>query len=161
MSESFPGRGTGVPSLAWCNSGFDPAKFPQSVEKAFGLAQKALAPDDTHARTHSLLRNIHSLKKEHDEAVAEAERGGPRSRSGDFSQSWLCGQVRRGDTFSRESIRLSPFAPHGIRQRSQPIRETTPRCSRLCRPSPRAGADVQSCRNAMVKLVPRPTRYSG
>ena len=50
-------------------------KSPQeSIDKGTELAQKALAMDDSLPAAHWLLSNFYTLKREHEKAIAEAER---------------------------------------------------------------------------------------
>jgi adenylate cyclase len=52
------------------------SKSPQeSIAKAFELAQKSLAMDDTQPGIHAYLSVLYCLKREYDKAIAEAERG--------------------------------------------------------------------------------------
>jgi adenylate cyclase len=46
----------------------------KSLEKATGLAQKAVAMDDSDSNIHSLLSNLYSVKGDYDKAIAEGER---------------------------------------------------------------------------------------
>jgi adenylate cyclase len=51
------------------------SKSPEgSIAKAFELAQKSLAMDDTQPLIHSYLSHLYCLKREYDKAIAEAER---------------------------------------------------------------------------------------
>jgi TolB-like protein/class 3 adenylate cyclase/Tfp pilus assembly protein PilF len=47
---------------------------PQNLERAFELAQQAIALDDFLPRAHSLVSNVYALKQQYDPAVAEGER---------------------------------------------------------------------------------------
>lgn len=47
----------------------------KSFERAFELAQKTLAMDETIELTHCLLANLHLLKGQYQQAITEAERG--------------------------------------------------------------------------------------
>jgi len=49
--------------------------FEGSIAKAFELAQKSLAMDDTQPGIHSYLSVVYCLKREYEKAIAEAERG--------------------------------------------------------------------------------------
>ena len=46
----------------------------QSIERAFELAQKSIAIDDSLAEPHELLGSIYLWKKQHEQAIAELER---------------------------------------------------------------------------------------
>ena len=47
---------------------------PQSLERAFTLAQQALTLDDSLPTAHAALCNVYMLKQQYDQAIAEAER---------------------------------------------------------------------------------------
>jgi len=47
---------------------------PRTLERAFELAQRAVALDDSLPIAHSLLGRVHLSKKRHEQAIAEAER---------------------------------------------------------------------------------------
>ena len=47
---------------------------PQTLERAFALAQQAVALDDSLPRAHWLLGIVYLWKKQHDQAIAEGER---------------------------------------------------------------------------------------
>ena len=49
--------------------------FEGSIAKAFELAQKSLAMDDTQGWVHGYLSYLYCLKREYEKAIAEAERG--------------------------------------------------------------------------------------
>ena len=54
---------------------FQWTRDPEDLERAFDLAQQAIALDDSLAACHSLLSQVYLWKKEHARAIAEAERG--------------------------------------------------------------------------------------
>jgi adenylate cyclase len=89
----------------------------ESIEKAIQLAQKVLALDDTHARTHGLLSNLYSLKREHDKAVAEGERAMALDPGGADVHAWLGQSLNYADRpgeaipLLEKAIRLNPFGP--------------------------------------------------
>src|SRR5262249_24094761 len=47
---------------------------PQTLERAFALAQQALALDDALPGPHLLLSQVYGLKQQYDQAIAEGER---------------------------------------------------------------------------------------
>src|SRR5262249_1479005 len=47
---------------------------PQTLERAWALAQQALALDNSLPRAHSLLSNVYAQKHQYDQAIAEGER---------------------------------------------------------------------------------------
>jgi adenylate cyclase len=94
------------------------AKSPdESAEKAFELAQKSLALDDSHAQTHDLLSHLYSIRREHDRALAEAERAAALDPGGADVHAWLAtsllyaGRPEDAIPFFEKAIRLNPFAP--------------------------------------------------
>jgi adenylate cyclase len=116
-----PGDPDGYTMLASAYVGdywYDSAKSPrESVEKAFELAQKALALDDSHAQAHDLLSHLYSIRKEHDKAISEAERAVALEPGGADVHAWLgtsllyAGRVEEAIPFFEKAIRLNPFAP--------------------------------------------------
>ena len=53
---------------------FQWSQDPQTLEQAFALAQRAVALDDSLAQAHVTLGAVYLWKKQHDQAIAEAER---------------------------------------------------------------------------------------
>jgi adenylate cyclase len=96
-------------------------KSPQeTLEKAIGLAQKALSMDDSLAGGHGLLCVLYIQKREHDKAIAEGERGvalnpGGTSELINYAMS-LCyaGKPEEAIQLFQKSIRLNPFNPPGL-----------------------------------------------
>ena len=50
------------------------SRDPQTLERAFALAQKAIALDDSLSGPHRLLSSVYQLKKQYEQAIVEAER---------------------------------------------------------------------------------------
>ena len=79
--------------FGWSES---PAK---SLQRAFELAQKALAMDESIERGHSLLGSIYLVMRQYDKAIAEAERAVALNPNGARCTYYfggdcrLCGQV--------------------------------------------------------------------
>ncbi|MGD0663841.1 MAG: adenylate/guanylate cyclase domain-containing protein [Syntrophorhabdales bacterium] len=111
----------GYAMLAWTHVmdyWFGSAKSPhESIEKAFDLAQKSLGLDDTHARTHGLMSQIYSIRREHDKAVAEGERAVALDPGGADVHAWLGQSLNFADRAEEaiplfeKAIRLNPFGP--------------------------------------------------
>ena len=58
-----------------CESGsFNGVRTPQTLEQAFALAQQAVALDDSLPGAHAILGYVYLWKKQHEQAIAEAER---------------------------------------------------------------------------------------
>jgi len=58
----------------WTEWSFGWSQDPQSLERAFELAQRALALDDSLPEGRSVLGNVYSWKKQHEKAIAELEK---------------------------------------------------------------------------------------
>jgi adenylate cyclase len=54
---------------------FQWSQDPQTLERAFELAQKVVALDNSLPMAHSMLGYVYLWKKQHEQAIAEAERG--------------------------------------------------------------------------------------
>ena len=86
----------------------------KSLDKAFELAQKALAMDDSIASAHSLLGSIYLVKLEFEKAIAEAERAvvlNPNGAQGIFVFGGILGHAGRWEesvTYAKKAIRLDP-----------------------------------------------------
>ena len=95
--------------LAWSES---PAK---SLQRAYELAQKALAMDDSNDIAHSLLASIYTVKRQHDKALPEAQRAVALNPNGSEAYLFLGGIVGssgRWDesvSYIQMSIRLDPL----------------------------------------------------
>jgi adenylate cyclase len=90
---------------------------PESLERARELAETALALDDTLAGCHSLLGQIYLWKKEHDRAIAQAERAvalAPNDADGYETLAEVlgwAGQAEESLRFIRQAMRLDPHYP--------------------------------------------------
>ena len=58
----------------WMEWSFGWSRDPQSLERAFELAQRAISLDDSIFQAHSLLGKVLLWKKQHDQAIAELEK---------------------------------------------------------------------------------------
>src|SRR5712692_1483059 len=58
----------------WREWGLRWSTDPQTLERAFELAQQALALDDSLPRAHSSLSFVYAAKQQYDQAIAEGER---------------------------------------------------------------------------------------
>ncbi len=89
----------------------------KSNNMAFELAQKALALDDKVAISHALLASFHVLKRDWENAIAEAERAvalNPNCSSSltVLAASLSCsGRWEEGIPLFKKAIRLNPFPP--------------------------------------------------
>jgi adenylate cyclase len=100
----------------WVGSG----KSPQdSIEKGIETVKKAIAMDDSIARAHALLGNFYALKREHDKAIAEAERAVALDPGEAEVKLWyaVClnyvGRSEEAIELYQQAIRLNPFASTG------------------------------------------------
>ncbi len=87
---------------------------PQNLERAFELAQKAIALDDSLSSAHTLLGWAYVWKKQYDQAIAEVERAitlDPNSASG---YTWLAqilnfaGRPEEAIGLAQKAMRLNP-----------------------------------------------------
>ncbi len=90
---------------------------PESLERAQELAQRAIALDDTLVGVHSVLSQIYLWRKEHDRAIAEAERAvvlAPSDADGYETLAEILGWAGRPEDsmrFIRQAMRLNPHYP--------------------------------------------------
>jgi adenylate cyclase len=100
-------------------------KSPQdTTEKAFELAKKALAMDDSFPGAHTLLGYIYTFKKEYDRAIAEEERAVALNPNGAETLHFYAmvllyaGMTEEAIPFFQKAIRLNPNGPphffHGL-----------------------------------------------
>jgi TolB-like protein len=87
----------------------------KSIQRAFELAQKALAMDDSLDLGHSLLGAIYIVMRQYDRAIAEGERAVALNPNGALAFSFLSGIVGASGMwedsvmYAKQSIRLDPF----------------------------------------------------
>jgi adenylate cyclase len=99
--------------FGWSES---PAK---SLQRAFQLAQKAVAMEETIDVGHSLLASIYFVMRQHDKAIAEGERAVALNPNGAIAYSVLAGIVgcagkwEESLLYSKQSMRLNPFPETG------------------------------------------------
>jgi len=99
--------------FGWSES---PAK---SLQRAFELAQKALAMEESIDVAHSLLASIYLVMRQHDKAIAEGERAVALNPNGAFAYTALAGIVgsagrwEESILYAKQSMRLNPFPEHG------------------------------------------------
>jgi adenylate cyclase len=91
----------------------------KSLQRAFELAQKALAQDDSNDAAHSLLASCYLLTRQYDKALAEAERAvaiNPNG-AGDFiilaAVDGCAGKWDESLFYAKQSIRLNPLPETG------------------------------------------------
>jgi adenylate cyclase len=89
----------------------------QSIGKAMGLLQKALALDDTFAEAHGTLGFLYSMTRQHDKGVAEAEKAvalNPNSAESHYRLGKTLSFASRWEESIPEykkAIRLDPIPP--------------------------------------------------
>ena len=89
----------------------------ESAKMAFESAQKALEMDDTLDYAHSLLSAVYLIKRQHEKAVAEAERAVALNPNGALVYNTLAGVVgcsgrwEESIIYGKKSIRHDPFPP--------------------------------------------------
>jgi len=90
---------------------------PQTLERAFELAQQALALDDSLPRAHSLLSNVHALKQQYDLAIAEGKRAialDPNNADSYAFQAQalnFAGRPEEALRMAEQAMRLNPHSP--------------------------------------------------
>jgi tetratricopeptide (TPR) repeat protein len=86
-----------------------------SIHKGIELAEKALAMDDSLAAAHGFLSSFYTLKREHEKAVSEGERGvalepGSAVRHVQYGMSlYFAGRPEEAVPILQKAIRLNPF----------------------------------------------------
>jgi len=99
--------------FGWSGS---PAK---SLQRAFELAQKALAMEESIDVAHSLLASIYLVMRQHDKAIAEGERAVALNPNGAFAYMVLAaivgcaGKWEESVLYAKQSMRLNPFPEFG------------------------------------------------
>ncbi|MGB7033482.1 MAG: adenylate/guanylate cyclase domain-containing protein [Syntrophobacteria bacterium] len=89
----------------------------QSAKMAFEYAQKAIEMDDTLDYARTLLSAVYLVKRQHEKAVAEAERAVALNPNGALVYNTLAGVVvcsgrwEESIIYGKKSIRLNPFPP--------------------------------------------------
>jgi TolB-like protein/class 3 adenylate cyclase/Tfp pilus assembly protein PilF len=87
----------------------------ESLQQAFELANKALTLDDTNANAHADLSYLFLLRRQHDQAIAEAERAvalAPNAAYINFSVGRAlryAGRPEEAITWGKKAIRLDPL----------------------------------------------------
>jgi adenylate cyclase len=87
---------------------------PDTLERGQELAQRAIALDDTLAAAHRLLAQVYLWKKEHEAAIAQAERDvalAPNDADGYETLAEVlvwAGRAEEGIGFIRHAMRLNP-----------------------------------------------------
>jgi adenylate cyclase len=100
----------------WLGLGKSPR---ESIEKGIELAQKALAMDDSLPAAHCLLSNFYTLKREHEKAIAEAERAVALDLGGAFAHLAYGMSLNYGGRSEeaipvlQKAIRLNPLGETG------------------------------------------------
>jgi adenylate cyclase len=90
---------------------------PETLDRARALAQRGLAQDATLADAHRLLAQVHLWKKDHDTAIAEAQKSvalAPNDADGYETLAEMLGWAGRAEEslrFIRQAMRLDPRYP--------------------------------------------------
>jgi len=91
---------------------------PQTLERAFELAQRAVALDDSLPIAHVVLGDIYLLKKQHEQAIAELERAialDPNFAHGYADLGFVlsfAGRPEEAIGLVEKAIRLDPLIPN-------------------------------------------------
>ena len=89
----------------------------ETIEKGIEMAQKAIAMDDSLARSHMVLCVLYIQKREYDKAISEGERSVALDPSGAVELSnlasslYMAGRAEEAIPLFQRAIRLSPFGP--------------------------------------------------
>jgi tetratricopeptide (TPR) repeat protein len=89
----------------------------QSLERAFELGQRAVALDDSLSLPHQVLSQVYLWKKQHDQAIAEAERAialDPNNADGYGNLGNIlpfAGRPKEGIELIEKAMRLNPHYP--------------------------------------------------
>ncbi len=100
----------------WVGSGKSPQ---ESLEKGIEAVKKAIAMDDSIARTHALLGHFYALKRDYDNAIAEGGRAVALDPGESEVMLWhalslnYVGRSEEAILLYQKVIRLNPFAPTG------------------------------------------------
>src|SRR5215468_765597 len=92
---------------------------PQSLERAFVLAQKALALDGSLPVGHVLLSAVYTWKRQHEQALAEVEQAIALDANCAACYQWLgtvqnyIGKPKDGIKSAEKALRLDPRNPTG------------------------------------------------
>ncbi len=90
---------------------------PQTLERAFELAQKAVALDDSLPRAHSMLGSIYAAKQQYDQALIEGERtialdpNNADSYEGQAQMLTTVGRPEEALRMTEQAMRLNPRYP--------------------------------------------------
>jgi adenylate cyclase len=96
---------------------FQWSQDPQASERAFALAQQAVALDDSLPGAHVVLSQIYLFKKQYEQAITEAERAitlAPNSAQGYVTLGGilnLTGQAEKAIGVLEQALRLDPRYP--------------------------------------------------
>jgi adenylate cyclase len=107
-------------NLGWTrfsDARFGWSEFPaKSLQKAFELAQKALAMEESIDLGHSLLAVCYLVMRQYDKAIAEGERAVALNPNGVTAYSMLAaivgcsGRWEESVSYAKQSMRLNPFS---------------------------------------------------
>jgi len=96
---------------------FQWSQDPQSMERAFALAQRAVALDDALPLAHMVLGNAYTWKRQYDQAIAAGEKAvtlDPNNAEGYVGLAWILGPGGRAEEAiesAKKAMRLNPHYP--------------------------------------------------
>ena len=94
------------------------SRDPETLQRAFELAQKAIVRDDSLAGPHDLLAQVYLWKKEHERAIAQAERAVALAPNNADSYETLAevlawsGRADEAIEYIKQAMRLDPQYPY-------------------------------------------------
>ncbi len=118
--ELDPGYAMAYAALGWTHLQawqFQWSRDPETLQRAFELAQQAIALDDSLAGPHGLLAQVYLWKKEHQRAIAQAERAvllAPNDADGYETLAEVLAWSERADEaigYIKQAMRLNPQYP--------------------------------------------------
>jgi adenylate cyclase len=89
----------------------------ESIKRAFEIARKSLALDETQPNVHSLLNTIYMVQRQYDKAVAEGKRAVDLAPNDALAHVLLAqtmrasGRFREAVELSEKALRLQPYYP--------------------------------------------------
>jgi adenylate cyclase len=115
--DMAPEASFGYRLLGWYNYGLARrGKSPrESIAKAFKLAQKALAMDETDSLSHTLLGSVYLMMRQYEQAIAAGERAVALNPNGAFDRGLFgmtlsyAGRPDEAIDHLKQGIRLNPF----------------------------------------------------